>query len=117
MRAAFFTPLFGASLLVSSLAMAQTPAASPAPAEAAGSASAAAPAPQRDRHNQRIERIHHEDRGSKIDELRVGGETKSITVQPKAGTLPAYEVEPAKPGKDAAQDGTSGRRTWKALQF
>lgn len=116
MRAAFFTPLFGASLLVGSMVMAQTPDAQPTPSESSSTA-VRTPAQDRDRHNQRIERIHHEDRGSKIDELRVGGETKSITVQPKTGALPAYEVEPARPGRDAAQDGTNGRRTWKALQF
>lgn len=108
MRAAFLTPFVGASLLASTVVMAQSVASEPARASGA---------PANDRHNQRIERIHHEDRGSHIHELRVGGETKSITVQPKMGNLPAYEVAPSQPGKDAAQDGTNGRRTWKALQF
>ncbi len=56
---------------------------------------------------QRIERIVVEDAGSRIDELRVGGETKSITVQPKVGDkLPAYEVRP--------NDGT---RVWNLGRF
>mgnify|MGYP007030467812 CR=1 FL=1 len=101
MRAATSSSFLLASLLLSGLACAQTPAAQTDSA----------------RHNQRIERIHHEDKGSHINELRVGGETKNITVQPKTGNFPAYEVAPTKPGKDAAQDGTNGRRTWKALQF
>lgn len=67
-----------------------------------------------DRSSQRIERIRHEDAGSRVDELRVGGETKHINVQPKVGNLPAYEVQP---GKVEDADGTNGRRVWRALQF
>ncbi|MGE4239750.1 hypothetical protein [Ramlibacter sp.] len=44
------------------------------------------------RKNQKIERIRIEDEGNRIDELRVGGETQSITVQPKGSRLPAYEI-------------------------
>jgi hypothetical protein len=53
----------------------------------------------------RTERIHIEDADAIIDELRVGGETKSISVQPKGG-FPPYQVAPA-----------SGERTWKVLGF
>lgn len=53
----------------------------------------------------RVEQIRIEDAGSRIDELRVGGETKTITVQPKGG-MPAYDVQP-----------TSGERSWKVLGF
>ena len=53
----------------------------------------------------RTERIHIEDAGSRIDELRVGGETLSITVQPK-GRMPAYQIQPA-----------SGERSWKIFGF
>jgi hypothetical protein len=49
------------------------------------------------RKNQKIERIRHEDGGSRIDELRVGGETQQITVTTKS-KLPPYEVRP-KDGK------------------
>ena len=54
---------------------------------------------------QRAERIHVEDAGSRIDELRVGGETKSIVVQPKGG-MPAYQIQPV-----------SGERSWKIANF
>ena len=54
---------------------------------------------------QRTERIRVEDAGSRIDELRVGGETKSIVVQPKGG-MPAYQVQPG-----------SGERSWKIANF
>jgi hypothetical protein len=53
----------------------------------------------------RTERIHVEDAGSKIDELRIGGETKTIDVKPKS-SMPAYQVAPA-----------TGERTWKILGF
>ena len=54
---------------------------------------------------QRTEHIRLEDADSLIDEVRVGGETKSITVLPKGG-MPAYQVAPV-----------SGERSWKVLGF
>jgi len=54
---------------------------------------------------QRAERIHVEDAGMSIDELRVGGETRSVKVQPKGG-MPAYEITPS-----------NGERSWKILGF
>jgi hypothetical protein len=54
---------------------------------------------------QRTERIHVEDAANSIDELRVGGETRSITVRPKGG-MSAYEIAPG-----------SGERSWKILTF
>jgi hypothetical protein len=62
--------------------------------------------------------IRHEDAGSRIDELRVGGETKSITVKPK-GDAPAYEVAPETNNRNPA--GTdrdrSGKGGWNLLKF
>ena len=56
-----------------------------------------------DRREPRVERIVVEDAGSRVDELRVGGQTQHITVQPKTGTpLPAYEVR-ANDGARAAR--------------
>lgn len=110
MRVATFSSISLVALLTSASVLAQ-PEQTTAPS---------ATVPQNDRHNQRIERIRVEDRSTRVDELRVGGETKSITVQPKDSKLPAYEVQPANPGRDASlqgQDGTNGKRTWKALQF
>lgn len=72
------------------------------------------------RANQTIERIRTEDAGSRIDELRVGGETQSITVQPKTGGA-AYEVnkgEGARGTAPAAASGdTNGARVWNVLKF
>ena len=74
-----------------------------------------------DRHTQKVERIHVEDAGSKVDEVRVGGQTQSITVQPKAA-VPEYEVQPLDgvraraPARDTAGGG-SGPRVWNVLKF
>lgn len=43
--------------------------------------------------NQKIERIHVQDNNATIDELRVGGQTQSITVKPNSNA-PAYNVMP-----------------------
>lgn len=67
------------------------------------------PGPQ----NPTIERIRIEDKGTRIDELRVGGQTQSITVQPK-NDMPAYEVRPA--GATGA-DPAAGARVWNLRKF
>ncbi|MFT3779964.1 MAG: hypothetical protein QM772_17180 [Ottowia sp.] len=75
--------------------------------------------PTLDRTTQRIEHIHVEDAGSRVDEVRAGGETQSITVQPKAN-VPAYDVQPAdvtRPSLPEAGPGGAGQRTWKILSF
>ncbi|HOB66794.1 hypothetical protein [Ottowia sp.] len=72
-----------------------------------------------DRRTQRVEHIQHEDAGSRVDEVRVGGETRTITVKPKAG-VPAYDVQPADAsgaGNREAAPGGAGRRVWKLHQF
>lgn len=71
-----------------------------------------APAVQPGRQNQTIERLRTEDAGTRIDELRVGGQTQSITVQPK-NDMPAYEVRPA----DAQGNSSPGMRVWNFLKF
>lgn len=80
-------------------------------------------APLDGRQNQKIERIRHEDAGSRIDEVRVGGQTQSITVQPKVEGMPAYEIQPDSVIRgrplDARQgmDNTGGQRFWNVLRF
>jgi hypothetical protein len=90
-----------------------------------------AQAPARRRHRlppadkqveQKIERIRVEDSGSRIDELRVGGETQTITVSPK-GSMPAYDVLPASAnrapsgGERNSASGSGGTRVWKIFGF
>lgn len=97
------------SLCMASASLAQAPAPAPGPA--------AEQAVER-----KIERIRIEDSGSRIDELRVGGETQSITVSPKGG-MPAYEVLPASAnrppssGERNSTSGSGGTRVWKILGF
>jgi hypothetical protein len=99
-------------------AMAQAPAQNAAPPAAR---TEAAPAPAASgRPDQAIKRIRTEDAGTRIDELRVGGETQQITVQPKTGGA-AYEVKPAEGARGTAPGSTSndtnGSRVWNVLKF
>ena len=69
----------------------------------------------------RIERITNEDALTRIDEVRVGGETKSIEVQPKNGA-PAYQINPDARGAATGEvggkrTGNAGRSSWRILNF
>lgn len=73
------------------------------------------------RSNQKIEHIRNEDKGNVIDEVRVGGQTQSVTVQPKNGA-PAYELAPddhARTRPADSREGFSERkpRVWNVLGF
>lgn len=70
---------------------------------------------------QRVERITHEDKLTRIDELRVGGQTQRIDVQPKNGA-PAYEIAPVRPtgppGQGASEHtGNGGKSSWRLFNF
>jgi hypothetical protein len=117
-----FRPLLlaGLAALAVSAAQAQsagTPAASAPPLTASASAPAAGARPG-SRPDQAIERIRVEDAGSRIDELRVGGQTRNITVQPKAA-VPAYQVRPEDAAGATADDARSGKgsTSWNVLKF
>ena len=74
------------------------------------------------RAEQKIQRIRTEDAGSRIDEVRVGGQTQRITVQPKGiHNIPAYDVNPVDNSRGASPAGTSsattGSRVWNVLKF
>lgn len=92
----------------------------PSQARAPSSSTALSPAPSPSRSTeQRIERLTFEDAGSRVDELRVGGQTQVITVQPKAD-VPAYEVRPSGAARGASQDdrmSAPGQRVWNVLKF
>lgn len=107
MRAALLLSLF-LGCLGSGLAQAQNPATAPAGQD---------DKPASGKTEQRVENIRHEDAGSRIDELRVGGETKRITVQPK-GDAPAYEIAPENANRSPAtpeRERSSGG--WKIKSF
>ncbi len=116
-RAVLIAGLLGLGCVVP--AFAQSPAATASPAQLRP-ADAATPTPSAT--DQKIQRIRTEDSGSRIDELRVGGETQSITVQPKAGSgIPSYEVKPPESAKgntpSASSGDTNGSRVWNVLKF
>lgn len=69
----------------------------------------------------RIERITTEDALTRVDEVRVDGQTQSIQVQPKNGA-PAYQVQPLSPGQTPGEsagrpNGNAGRSSWRVLNF
>lgn len=69
---------------------------------------------------QKTERIRHEDKGGTIEELRVGGQTRSITVQPSNQNAPAYEVKPSDGVRNRPLDGdeaTTNPRVWNLKKF
>ena len=74
------------------------------------------------RKNQKIEFIVIEDESNRINEVRVGGQTERITVQPK-GEMPAYEITPAHMSRSRPQDnrdglsGAHGKRVWNVFSF
>lgn len=94
-------------------AVAQTTAPAPASTNQAKPAASARP-------DQKIERIRTEDAATRIDELRVGGQTQQITVQPKTGGA-AYEVKPAEGSRGTApattSNDTNGSRVWNVFKF
>ncbi|HEX5806366.1 MAG TPA: hypothetical protein VFY31_08540 [Macromonas sp.] len=99
-------PLLAAMLFVAPLhALAQAPAAAPAPAAAV---------------EPKSEHITHEDAGSRIEELRVGGQTRSIDVQPKTD-VPGYQVKPIDPTRTPEGSGPGatpeGKSSWRLLNF
>ena len=97
----FFFALLSVPLLAAVPAWAQSASA----VAKAAPASTAAPAPTDTQHEAFAQRIQVEDASARIDELRVGGETRTIQVTPKGG-MPVYDVAPK-----------SGERTWKVLGF
>lgn len=108
------------SLLIAGAAAAL--AGAPALAQTAAPALQPGTNPSSSRPDPAIQRIRTEDAGSRIDELRVGGETQSITVQPKAD-MPAYEVLPSEAtkgggtGPSKSGPGATGSRVWNVLKF
>ncbi len=121
MKSALCTPsrltLAAALAVTLSAAMAQTPAPAPTAQPAAQAASAAT---RGNRPDQTIQRIRTEDAGTRIDELRVGGQTEQVTVQPKTGGA-AYEIKRAEGARgtppSSSSGDTNGTRVWNALKF
>lgn len=109
-------------------AVAQTPAAAQRPAVSASSPAAKplAPADSADeektqRGEPAVRRTVIEDDGARIDELKVRGQTKRITVTPKKIGKP-YEIIPPSGAPDQSEgpngsNGAVGKRVWPVLSF
>ena len=114
-------PLLPAALFCFGLAcQAQTP---PSAAPAAPSATSARPSAAQDTVPQRggepkVQRTVEEDDKVRIEELRVRGITRKVTVQPKLPGVPAYQIGPNSDGRDAAQaQRNEGRALWQLFAF
>lgn len=107
------------ALLACAGAFAQAPA---APATAASAPLVQDSPTLEGRKNQKVEKIHVEDSRVAIDEMRYGGRTESITVQPK-DNMPAYEIQPSDQSRGRPIDdrgglgATTGPRVWNFLHF
>jgi hypothetical protein len=64
-----------------------------------------------------IQKLTSEDDHVRITELRVRGQTQTLTVQPKIPGVPAYDIVVPQPGVDPAQDPQAGQRVWWSLKF
>jgi len=107
----------------SCLAQAATPPAAPAPAPLQGAAAlkplppVEATAPTSKVPEPQILRQVTEDDEIRIEELRVRGATQRITVQPKHGSFPAYDIVPRDNSRPPSQDPKAGQRVWLSLPF
>ena len=63
-----------------------------------------------------------EDDSTRIEELRVRGQTQKVTIQPKNGVAPAYEIivgngsHELSPGAGSTR-GAIGKSVWRVLDF
>jgi len=108
------TILAGPCLAQTAVPLAVAPA---APALAGAEAAAA-----RDRSEPEVKRTRIEDQGSRIEELRVRGQTQRVVVTPKAPGSKPYEIIMGNAGQ-AVPDGTggansaAGKRVWSVFNF
>ncbi len=58
-----------------------------------------------------------EDDRVRIEELRVRGQTRRLTVKPKIPGMDAYEIAVPEPGRAPGDDPKAGQRIWFSLSF
>lgn len=58
-----------------------------------------------------------EDDNVRIEELRVRGQTRRLTVKPKIKGLDGYEIAAPEPGRAPSEDPKAGQRVWWSLKF
>ena len=108
--------------LASACAFAQNAAPDASQGNSGGRDPLATPEQSPGRLNQRTQRIQVEDAGSRVDEVRVGGQTQSISVQPKSGDMPSYEVQSpdgarSRAGARNGAETNTAPRVWNVLKF
>jgi hypothetical protein len=65
-----------------------------------------------------VRRVVLEDDAVRIDELRVRGQVRRITVTPKTAGARPYDIVPADASRDASQPhGLAGQRVWNVFSF
>lgn len=69
-----------------------------------------------------VKHIVIEDEGSKIEELRVRGQTQRVVVTPKVGTRVPYEIIISPGARDPFEgtrsaQGASGKTVWQLMKF
>ena len=62
------------------------------------------------------DRIVHHDAGSRIEELRVGGQTRSIEVETNS-RVPGYRVQPIDPAQAPGKGSGAGQSSWRVFNF
>jgi len=70
----------------------------------------------------RIERLVQEDRNARVDELRVRGEVKKVTVHSKIVPVPDYEILVGDASREPVAGpnglhGVIGQRVWELIEF
>jgi hypothetical protein len=89
----------------------------PAPAPASTSAAPTEPG------EPKVEHIVNEDKATRIEELRVRGQTQRIVVKSKIGVKGQYEILPAESARDVlpadgnGNRGAAGQAVWPVLSF
>lgn len=76
------------------------------------------PAAERDTAEPAVQNIVVEDVGSRIEELRVRGQTQRITVTTKQGGTSTYQIVVGDGSRDTSSTrGAIGQRVWSVLSF
>lgn len=83
---------------------------------------AASAALARDVPEPQVQQIVLEDDHTRVEELRVRGQTQKVTVQPKNSKAPAYEIIMGDGSRELSAGpgstrGAAGQRVWRLLDF
>lgn len=75
----------------------------------------------KERIEAKVERMHHEDSGSRIEEVRIEGQSKSVKVQPKTIKIKPYQVDTQPENGSLINQGSNRtgktNRSWSVFKF